>query len=83
MSLSFRYLRIDDEAMQLMWVHLPNGKVDNRWIFLQKERIFGETFYVQDDEGWQSRNFESFQNAVFVRFVFLFIDCIEFGQQLI
>lgn len=60
-------------------INLPDWKVDDCWIFFQKECVFGEPFYVKYDEGWQFRDFKPFHNTVFVRLVFLFVNCIEFG----
>lgn len=64
-------------------MNLLDWKVDDGGILFQKECVFGETFYVKYNEGWQSRDFEPFHYAVLVRLIFLFVDCIEFGQQLI
>lgn len=65
------------------WHRLLDWEIDDRWIFLQEKCIFREPFDVENDEFRQFGYFESFQKTVFVRFVLLFGDAIEFRQQLI
>lgn len=64
-------------------VCLLDWKIHNRGIFLQEKCIFCETFDVENDELWQFGDFETFHKTVFVRFVLLLGDTIEFRQQLI
>jgi hypothetical protein len=58
-------------------------KVDDRWILVDEESVFCESFDEQDDKLWQPHDFESLHKVVFVRFVLALVNSIELCKQLI
>ena len=68
-------------SQKISKVNTLDGKVDNSWILLHKESVFGEALHIQNDEGRQSSQFELPDDVILVRLVLLLRFTIKLVEQ--